>query len=277
MKNFQKTLISSIFVMGSMTSLAFASEDPATLTQQTHAAESLNSYDAGLVSTYYKDLDQDGVKDQLDHCQNSLMGVAVDQFGCETDTDQDGVFDRLDQCPGTPPGVPVNVFGCESDEDGDGVFDSKDACPHTPEGSVVNENGCVPVAAVLTNIVFNTGKHAIRADQTETLKQDAATLNDLKEGEVVLITGHTDSQGAIDLNERLSWRRANSTKEFIINELNHSADKVYISGKGEMEPIADNATVQGRQANRRIQLKVMPKNDLPTDVSLTLPAGMEKK
>ncbi len=277
MKNFQKNLIASIFVIGSTTSLAVAAEEANTKNVSNHAAESLISLDAKIVGTLYKDLDQDGVQDQLDHCPNTLMGAAVDKLGCELDTDQDGVFDRLDQCPGSPPGAIVNVFGCESDADGDGVLDSKDACPDTPEGATVNEQGCVPMAVVISNIIFNSAKHDIRPDQIEILRKDAAALNDLKAGEVILITGHTDSVGEEGMNERLSWRRANSTKDFIVSDFGTNADRVYISGKGEMEPIADNATIPGRQENRRIQFKVILQEELPEPISLTLPKGMEKK
>jgi OOP family OmpA-OmpF porin len=277
MKSFKNTVFTSVMLImtTAIFSVAAAAENSPPLSN--YAAESLNSKDASIVETFYKDLDQDDIQDKFDHCPNTLMGAPVDKFGCELDTDQDGVFDRLDQCPDSPAGVRVNTFGCEGDTDGDGVLDSKDLCPFTPESAVANANGCVPVAAVLTNIIFDTGEHAIRADQTAILKKDAATLNDLKEGEVILITGHTDSQGPSGMNERLSWRRANSTKEFIVNELGLNTDNVYLSGKGEIEPLADNETIAGRQENRRIQLKVVTKSELATEASLTLPDGMNQK
>lgn len=277
MKHFKKTLIVSIFVIGSTTSLAVAAEEANIEKSSNYAAESLISLDAKIVDTLYKDLDQDGIQDRLDHCPNTLMGAAVDKLGCELDTDQDGVFDRLDQCPDSQAGAIVNVFGCEGDADGDGVLDSKDACPHTPEGATVNEQGCVPMAIVISNIIFNIAKHDIRPDQAEILRKDAAALSDLKAGEVILITGHTDALGDMDMNKRLSWRRANSAKDFIVNEFEISDKRVYLSGKGEMEPIADNTTVPGRQENRRIQFKVIPQEELPESASLILPKGMEKR
>lgn len=275
---------------------------------ETDAQETIQTKDADVVLNQYKDLDQDGVADKLDHCLNTIFGVKVDAKGCELDSDQDGVYDRLDHCPGTTPGVKVNVFGCEGDEDNDGVFDSKDQCPGTPEGTpvdevgcklildtdkdgvndtedqcpntpageAVNEHGCVPVNIVLTNIVFDSNKHDIRDDQVATIKQDAAALSTLKEGEVVLITGHTDWQAPQPFNLRLSWRRANSAKQFIVNELGHSADRVYITGKGELEPIADNNTEQGRQQNRRIEFKVIELDAVPADATQTMPVEMEK-
>lgn len=273
---------------------------------KTDAQAAIKDQDAELVENEYQDLDQDGVKDKFDLCPNTIYKVKVDSNGCELDSDKDGVFDRLDQCPGTAPGVKVNVFGCEGDDDNDGVANSKDECPGTPEGTPVdlvgckllldtdkdgindaddqcpntpagtevNEYGCNPVAFVLTNINFDTAQHTIRDDQVPLLKASAASLQALKEGEVVLITGHTDWKSKQPFNLRLSWRRANSTKEFIVKEFNYSPDTIYINGKGELQPIADNKTEQGRFKNRRIELKVMNKSELPADAKLVIPQAM---
>ncbi|BCN92470.1 hypothetical protein THMIRHAM_02550 [Thiomicrorhabdus immobilis] len=274
--------------------------------QETEALKSIPSQDASIVENAYKDLDQDGIQDKLDHCPNTILHVDVDSKGCELDSDQDGVFDRLDQCPDTAPGVKVNRFGCEGDEDNDGVMDSKDQCPGTPEGTpvndvgcavvndadrdgvndaddlcpdtpagtLVNKNGCEPKTITFSNIVFDSFAHEIRDDQVKILKADIGVLNDLKEGEVLLITGHTDWQAKAPVNERLSWRRANSTKAFIQKQLNFESDRIYINGKGEMEPIADNRTAEGRQKNRRIEIKVIQKSQLPADAKTTIPKAM---
>lgn len=275
-----------------------------------HALESLTSKDAALVTTYYKDLDQDNVKDEFDHCPNTLFGSKVDQHGCEMDEDGDGVVDRADRCPGTPKGARVNIFGCQNDEDGDGVYDDQDACPGTPRGvrvdargcaivtvdvdqdqvddaqdvctdtppgTRVNGHGCEPVPMIFTNIIFESYSHEITPDQEEALKKDAAQLQDLQANEVVLITGHADWQGRGSMNLRLSWRRANSAKEYIIKELGHEADFVYINGRGELEPIADNKTEEGRQMNRRIEFKVIAREEIPNDATLVIPTEMLKR
>jgi len=276
---------------------------------ESDAQNSIVSRDAEIVENEYKDLDQDGVADKLDHCLNTIFGVKVDSKGCELDSDQDGVFDRLDQCPDTAPGVKVNVFGCEGDDDSDGVVNSKDRCPETPlgtpvdkvgckligdsdkdgvndnndqcpetpAGAVVNDHGCEPVSFVLTNIVFDFDKHNIRDDQQPILKKDAAALQALKEDEIILITGHTDWKGKQTYNLPLSWRRANSCKDFIVEELGNKADSIYINGKGELEPVATNRTDEGRQMNRRIEFKIMKKDQVPADARLDLPTEMVKQ
>ena len=274
--------------------------------QKTEALESIPKIDADLVESSYKDLDQDGVPDKLDHCPNTILHVDVDAKGCELDSDQDGVFNRLDYCPDTAPGVKVNRYGCEGDEDKDGVYDSKDQCPGTPEGTIVDEvgckklldtdkdgvndaddlcpgtpegvkvnaHGCEPKVYALANIVFDSFDDKIRDDQVAKLKHDAGVLSDLKDNQVVLITGHTDWQAKADVNERLSWRRANSTKTFLEKELNYKSNRIYINGKGEMQPIASNKTAEGRQENRRIELKVINIDELPADAKETIPKAM---
>ena len=61
------------------------------------------------------DLDQDGVPDSLDKCQDTPKGNKVDRYGCPPDRDKDGVPDHLDKCPDTPVGVPVDPDGCPRD------------------------------------------------------------------------------------------------------------------------------------------------------------------
>jgi len=307
MKKINVTLITSSLLSAGLSLPSYA-EEASHQEAVTHAIEAIQTYDVQKTTTYYKDLDQDGITDQYDHCLNTLFGVPVDQVGCEIDNDKDGVVDRIDQCLNTALGVAVNRFGCENDEDADGVPDSKDKCPGSPKGATVdahgceiididqdkvddrvdecldtplngtvNRHGCEPHEYVLTNIVFETYSHYIQDSQKSILKKDAALLSNLKENEVVLITGHTDYQGSDDLNLRLSWRRANSAKNFIINELGHIEQKVYINGYGETLPIADNSTEDGRQENRRIELKVINIDELPSNATLSLPPEMIRK
>src|SRR5258706_50777 len=58
------------------------------------------------------DLDHDGVFDRIDRCDNTPLGVVVDEWGCPIDSDHDGVFDGPDKCPDTPPGERVDRNGC---------------------------------------------------------------------------------------------------------------------------------------------------------------------
>jgi len=74
--------------------------------------------------------------------------------------------------------------------------------------------------------------------------------------EVVVISGHTDSTGAAQLNERLSQERADSVKKYMVGK-GVEANRIYTEGKGPRQPIGDNKTAQGRQQNRRVEIEVV--------------------
>src|SRR6266704_1322522 len=90
----------------------------------------------------YRDLDNDGVRDQRDACPGTPTGAIVDAQGCPTDSDRDKVYDGLDACPNTVNGAQVDARGCPTDSDADGVFDGIDQCPNTPAGATVDATGC---------------------------------------------------------------------------------------------------------------------------------------
>lgn len=279
--------------------------DPQSDTAAMETLKGENPDNPEYISTYYKDLDEDGVPDSQDQCPNSIKGYPVDAYGCELDSDRDGVFDRFDLCPDTPPNTYVNFVGCEGDEDKDGVFDSKDLCKGTPLGVTVDETGCandddqdgVPNQAdrcpdsapgaivniwgceetnfVTTNIVFDTGSYAIRQDQIPVLRQNLSRLQTLKPQEVVLITGHTDDVGRTSRNLKLSWNRAQSTKEFFVQDFGVSARQVYVLGRGESMPVATNSSPKGRQTNRRIEIQIINQSDIPNDARENIPDSMK--
>lgn len=89
------------------------------------------------------------------------------------------------------------------------------------------------------------------------LKQLSALLVDLPKSQV-FIGGHTDSSGSDEYNKKLSMQRAESVALFFINQGVDEA-RVGAFGFGEKAPISDNATRQGREENRRIELRITPK------------------
>jgi len=72
----------------------------------------------------------------------------------------------------------------------------------------------------------------------------------------VLIEGHTDNQGPAAYNKNLSLRRAQAVKNYLVSK-GIAADRIEIVGYGESEPIADNSTPEGRQLNRRVEIKLI--------------------
>ncbi|MBF0588347.1 MAG: OmpA family protein [Magnetococcales bacterium] len=194
------------------------------------------------------DSDGDGVYDYLDKCPGTPAGVTVDTSGCPIDTDGDGVADYLDRCPGTPAGVDVDVKGCPLDKDGDGVLDYMDKCLGTPKGATVNELGCW----VLKGVHFSSGSAAIQGRYHGILNQVARVLRN-NAGVTVQVEGHTDNVGNSDLNKRLSDRRAQSVRRYLVNR-GISSNRLSAVGYGMERPIASNESAAGRASNRRVEL-----------------------
>ncbi|MBF8999715.1 MULTISPECIES: OmpA family protein [Vibrio] len=71
------------------------------------------------------------------------------------------------------------------------------------------------------------------------------------------INGYTDSTGSQSYNQSLSERRANSVREYLINQ-NVSPQRIGIYGHGENAPLCSNATAQGRKCNRRVEIQITP-------------------
>ena len=74
--------------------------------------------------------------------------------------------------------------------------------------------------------------------------------------EVIIAVGHTDSIGTVPYNQRLSVRRAEAVKAFLVSK-GIERNRVYTEGKGESQPVADNRTKEGRAKNRRVEIEVV--------------------
>ena len=74
--------------------------------------------------------------------------------------------------------------------------------------------------------------------------------------EVIIAVGHTDSVGADAYNQKLSVRRAEAVKAYLVSK-GIETNRVYTEGKGEAQPVADNKTKEGRAKNRRVEIEVV--------------------
>jgi outer membrane protein OmpA-like peptidoglycan-associated protein len=101
------------------------------------------------------------------------------------------------------------------------------------------------------SVLFRSGS----ADLLGTAKRRLAEVAEaLKKSEnPLVIEGHTDSQGPEELNEELSYRRAESVRDYLI-EQGVDGERIRIMGQGEAQPIASNRTPEGRANNRRVEI-----------------------
>ncbi len=109
----------------------------------------------------------------------------------------------------------------------------------------------------LKNVYFDLDKATLKEKSHSRLNK---LVNKLKENPsmVIEIAGHTDNQGSKQYNLRLSQRRANTVRQYIINK-GINSNRVKAKGYGEAQPIADNSTKKGRAKNRRTEVRIIKK------------------
>jgi outer membrane protein OmpA-like peptidoglycan-associated protein len=84
-----------------------------------------------------------------------------------------------------------------------------------------------------------------------------AELIDMYDGRKVRIVGHTDALGDSASNKTLSARRAGLVKQFFVDRFDVEEARLATEGMGEARPIASNATLEGRRANRRVEVLIL--------------------
>ena len=172
-----------------------------------------------------------------------------------SDRDGDGVSDALDNCPGTPAGVSVDRNGCPPDSDRDGVADYLDKCPRTPAGVAVDRNGCPPAkvkgveqaAAVaepevvvlsFEDIHFDFDQSTLRPEAKTILKRNIELLKENPRAQI-RIAGYTSAAGTEEYNQKLSERRADSVRAYLVEEGVIGPDRLTMVGYGETRPAVD--------------------------------------
>jgi outer membrane protein OmpA-like peptidoglycan-associated protein len=106
------------------------------------------------------------------------------------------------------------------------------------------------------NITFATDSADLNADFYDVLNSVALVVDEFEQT-VIEVAGHTDSTGTAAYNQQLSERRAASVAAYLRTR-GVRGDRIIEVGEGEERPIADNSTPEGRQANRRVELTLVP-------------------
>lgn len=177
------------------------------------------------------------------------------------------------QPPAPPPPPQLIAPAPPPDTDGDGVGDPLDQCPTTPAGVIVDEKGCpVPVCdksaaslslagcgvgdvLVLHGVNFEFDKARLTPDSKALLDGVGSELQK-HAGITVELSGHTDSLGAELYNQRLSESRAAAVRDYLLGR-GIDAARMTAVGYGESTPIDSNESEEGRERNRRVELKVL--------------------
>lgn len=106
------------------------------------------------------------------------------------------------------------------------------------------------------NVTFATDSSDLRPAFFEVLNSVGKVMKEFDQT-VVEVAGHTDSTGSEDYNQGLSERRASSVSQYLVAK--GISDQRFITvGMGELRPVADNGTTEGRQANRRVEITMVP-------------------
>jgi OmpA-OmpF porin, OOP family len=115
-----------------------------------------------------------------------------------------------------------------------------------------------PVAEKVTlaaDVLFDFDKSVIKPEGKSKLDDLANKVKSINL-EVVIAIGHTDSIGSDAYNQKLSVRRAESVKAYLVSK-GVEPNRIYTEGKGEKQPVASNKTKDGRQKNRRVEIEVI--------------------
>lgn len=218
------------------------------------------------------DTDMDGIDDYDEIIKYNTNPVSVDSDNDKltdgdeinnyktdpnsADSDNDGINDYDE----------INIHQTDpnnADTDGDGIIDGKDECPTQAEtfNGYNDSDGCpdkkpdiifhTKSPIILGGIKFKIGSSNLAEESKTVIMKVFQTLKDYPEIQVE-ISGHTDNTGSRTNNLKLSKARAQSVKQFLVDE-GIDAGRLSAIGLGPDHPIATNTTEVGRAKNRRIE------------------------
>jgi OOP family OmpA-OmpF porin len=136
------------------------------------------------------------------------------------------------------------------------------AAAAAPAPAPVVAPAAAPPAPVMSSKVTFAADAFFDFDKSVLKPEGKAKLDDLVQKiqdvklEVIIAVGHTDSIGSVAYNQKLSVRRAEAVKAYLVSK-GIEKNRVYTEGKGKSQPIASNKTAEGRAKNRRVEIEVV--------------------
>lgn len=239
---------------------------------------------------YMEDNDSDGVINYNDICPDTIKGYPVNEEGCPKDSDEDGIVDGKEMEIGTDPykadtdGDGLNDLEeiekyktdpRKKDSDGDGLSDYDEIFTYKTNPLKLDTDGdgykdgeeimVYKSDPTIYGDVFKEvfGERVIHFDfDSFKIRKDAKpVLDEIAEFMVkyananLKIEGHTCSIGPENYNMRLSIKRAESAKKYLVKK-GIPEERISTEGFGETRPVDDNKTRKGRQNNRRAEFKI---------------------
>ncbi len=128
-----------------------------------------------------------------------------------------------------------------------------------PDAAVAREGDKLYVA-LPSGILFDVDKDVVKASAKPNLAKAAEVLKQYPDT-YITVEGHTDSTGSAEHNQKLSERRAARVRDVLVAG-GVSPSRLSVKGYGATDPVADNATPEGRASNRRVQLEIRPNEKL---------------
>ena len=123
-------------------------------------------------------------------------------------------------------------------------------------GVSVTRDGDNIILNMPSNITFDFDSYQLKPEFKPVLDSVVLVLNEF-ESTLITVEGHTDSKGSEAYNQKLSENRALSVSDYLLNK-GVKKQRLAAVGKGELEPVADNKTIDGRALNRRVELTLEP-------------------
>lgn len=128
------------------------------------------------------------------------------------------------------------------------------------EGATIERVGEGIKITFNSGILFDVNKAALRGEAKTNLEKLAVILNKYPDTKIV-VEGHTDADGTEEYNLDLSRQRAQSVANFVsTNQVDPT--RFTIMGYGESQPVAENTTAEGKQANRRVEIAIFANDKL---------------
>ena len=215
---------------------------------------------AERVDKSLRDSDGDGIFDMFDQEDNTPDGVAVDTRGVTLDSDKDGVPDYKDKEPHSPPGYAVDADGVAQIPDPG--YTTEDDVNRIVDAKLAEFKSSLPIPEVpawfLPMVNFANNSYTIRRSEYGKMHQVASVLKNNANLRLV-VTGYTDRPASECYNQLLSYNRAESAINYLVEKYGISRSRLVLHYGGETDMIID--TSGGSLTNRRVEFRVVKASD----------------